>query len=222
MAECLVAGTRTPPWVRTTEPDDERWAQIRNGRTPPATSAVEKPGSAPRNAPLQAPVPVDLYSRGLWRDEVEAGNLYPVAVDVSSEITIERPVDVVSSFCVDPANVPDWYANIESVNWKTQPSLTTGSQIEFVARFLGRRLRYTYEVVEWVPGERFVMRTAEGPFPMETSYTWSPTGTSTTMRLRNHGEPSGFSKLVAPFMAPAIRRANRTDLRRLKLLLEAT
>jgi len=151
-----------------------------------------------------------------------SGNLYPVAVDVSSEITIERPVDVVSSFCVDPANVPDWYANIESVNWKTQPSLTTGSQIEFVARFLGRRLRYTYEVVEWVPGERFVMRTAEGPFPMETSYTWSPTGTSTTMRLRNHGEPSGFSKLVAPFMAPAIRRANRTDLRRLKLLLEAT
>ena len=118
--------------------------------------------------------------------------------------------------------MPDWYANIESVEWKTSPPLTSGSQIEFVARFLGRRLRYTYEVVEWVPGERFVMRTAEGPFPMETSYTWIPTGTSTTMRLRNRGEPRGFSRLVAPFMAPAMHCANRNDLRRLKSLLETT
>ena len=133
MAECLVAGTRTPPWVRTTEPDDERWAQIRNGRTPPATSAVEKPGSAPRNAPLQAPVPVDLYSRGLWRDEVEAGNLYPVAVDVSSEITIERPVDVVSSFCVDPGNVPDWQFRSHSAT-----ALTAGG---IIAAFFGVRRR---------------------------------------------------------------------------------
>ena len=53
--------------------------------------------------------------------------------------------------------------------------LAIGSRVAFVARFLGRRLAYTYEVRELVPGERFVMRTAEGPFPMETSYTWSDT-----------------------------------------------
>jgi uncharacterized membrane protein len=145
-----------------------------------------------------------------------------MTVDVSSEITIECPVDIVSNFAADPSNVPNWYVNIESVDWKTEPPLVAGSQIEFVARFLGRRLRYTYVVAELVPGERFVMRTAEGPFPMETTYTWTGTGASTTMHLRNRGDPSGFSKLVAPLMAPAIRRANRKDLRRLKSLLEAT
>ena len=112
--------------------------------------------------------------------------------------------------------------NIESVGWKTDPPLVVGSQIELVARFLGRRLRYTYEVAEWVPGERFVMRTAEGPFPMETTYTWTDGGASTTMHLRNRGDPAGFSRLVAPLMAPAMRRANRKDLQRLKSLLEAT
>ncbi len=94
-----------------------------------------------------------------------------MAVDVSTEIVIARPRAEVAEFASDPERVPLWYANIHSVEWKTEPPVRVGSQIAFVARFLGRRLAYTYEVVELVPGERFVMRTAEGPFPMETTYT---------------------------------------------------
>ena len=94
--------------------------------------------------------------------------------------------------------------------------------IGFVATFLGRRLVYTYEFVELVPNERLVMRTAEGPFPMETTYTWTPTTDGgTRMTLRNRGEPAGFSKLVAPFIATAMRRANRKDLAALRTILEA-
>jgi uncharacterized membrane protein len=144
-----------------------------------------------------------------------------VTVDVLTEITIDRPVADVASFAAEPSNVPQWYDNIDSVRWVTQPPLEVGSQMEFEARFLGRRLRYTYEVVEYVAKERFVMRTAEGPFPMETTYTWSPAGTGTRMTLRNRGEPSGFSKVAAPFMATAMKRANHKDLERLKALLEA-
>jgi hypothetical protein len=71
-------------------------------------------------------------------------------------------------------------------------------------------------------GERLVMRTAQGPFPMETTYTWqSPSEGSTRMTLRNRGEPSGFSKLAAPLMASAMRRANRKDLEQLKAVLES-
>jgi hypothetical protein len=91
----------------------------------------------------------------------------------------------------------------------------------FVARFLGRRLAYTYEIADLVPGERLVMRTADGPFAMETSYAWEDApGGGTRMRLRNRGEPDGFSRLVAPFMSTAMRRANGKDLRRLKEILE--
>ena len=95
-------------------------------------------------------------------------------VDVVTQTVIARPVDVVSAYAGDPSNAPDWYANIGSVDWKTPATGPLGSRIEFVARFLGRTLRYTYEVVEFVPGERLVMRTQQGPFPMETTYTWEP------------------------------------------------
>src|SRR5947199_5519753 len=144
-----------------------------------------------------------------------------MAVDVQTEIVIALSRDQVAGYAIDPSHAPEWYANIESVEWKTAPPLGVGSRLAFVARFLGRRLSYTYEIVDLVPGERLVMRTAEGPFPMETTYSWEAVGEgSTRMWLRNNGEPSGFSKVGAPVMAAAMRRANRKDLERLKALME--
>jgi hypothetical protein len=145
-----------------------------------------------------------------------------VAVDVRTEIVIARPRTEVAAFACDPDNAAEWYENIESVAWETPPPLSLGSRIAFIARFLGRRLGYTYEVVEWIPGERFVMRTAEGPFPMETTYTWEDSGDGTRMALRNRGKPAGFTKIAAPVMTRAMRRANRKDLARLKTLVESS
>jgi hypothetical protein len=145
-----------------------------------------------------------------------------MAVDVPTDITIDRPVDEVACFAADPDNAPIWYVNIAAAEWRTPRPLAVGSRITFVARFLGRRLEYTYAVTAYEPGRRLVMRTAEGPFPMETTYTWEAAGDrATRMVLRNRGEPRGFSRVFAPFMAAAMRRANRKDLALLKRLLES-
>jgi uncharacterized membrane protein len=147
--------------------------------------------------------------------------LVDVAVDVVSHIVIHRPCGEVAAYAADPSHAPDWYVNIASVEWLTPAPVRVGSRLAFVARFLGRRLAYTYEIVELVPGERLVMRTAQGPFPMETTYAWEPDGSERTrMTLRNRGEPRGFSALVAPFVSMAMRRANRKDLAALKARLE--
>ena len=142
-------------------------------------------------------------------------------VDVQTEIEIARPRAEVVAFASEPDNATAWYRNIKSIDWKTPKPLAVGSEVAFVAHFLGRRIAYTYEIRELVPGERLVMSTAEGPFAMQTTYTWSDTESGgTKMTLRNRGTPSGFAKIAAPLMTAAMRRANRADLARLKSILE--
>jgi uncharacterized membrane protein len=141
-------------------------------------------------------------------------------VDVEVAIVIKRPLADVAAYAGDPGNAPEWYVNIRSVEWRTDPPVAIGSQLDFVAQFLGKRLAYTYKVIELVPGERLVMRTADGPFPMQTTYMWSAVAGGTRMTLRNTGAPSGFSMLAAPILRRAMYGAMSKDLRRLKQLLE--
>lgn len=145
-----------------------------------------------------------------------------MGVDVVSEIEIARARDEVAAFAADPSNATAWYKNIKAVEWETPPPVAVGSMLRFRARFLGRTLEYTYEVRQIDPGRRFVMATAQGPFPMETTYAWDEAAPGRTqMTLRNRGEPSGFAAVTAPVMTLAMRRANEGDLRRLKALLES-
>lgn len=181
----------------------------RRARWTPSPSTVEasRPRTRCRGPSQGAPQPPERSAR--------------VSVDVRTEIVIERPRAEVAAYASDPDNATVWYANIKSVQWLSSKPLEVGSRVAFVAEFLGRRLAYTYEISELTP-ERFVMRTADGPFEMETTYAWTDTSSGgTRMTLRNRGNPSGFSRLVAPMMGAAMRRANRKDLRRLKDILES-
>ena len=143
-------------------------------------------------------------------------------VDVITQAVIDCDAAKVFKFIANPDNAPKWYVNIKAVEWETNPPATVGSRIAFVAQFLGRRLAYTYEIVELAQDKKLVMRTAQGPFPMETTYELTSEGNAKTlMRLRNRGGPKGFSSVFAPVMAMAIRRANNADLAMLKSIMEA-
>ena len=142
-------------------------------------------------------------------------------IDVLTEIRIAAPVAKVFEYASNPDNAPSWYVNIKSVEWKTPKPAQVGTRVSFVAYFLGRKLSYVYEFIELTTASKLVMRTSEGPFPMETIYTWHPIDDNTTkMALRNRGIPKGFSKLFAPFMQMMMRKANQKDLKRLKDILE--
>src|SRR3954451_6592770 len=144
-----------------------------------------------------------------------------MAVDVVCEREVPRPREEVAAYAADPDHTTEWYANIKAVEWETPRPLAVGSRLPVGARFLGRRLAYTYEIRELVPGERLVMSTAQGPFPMETTYEFADARDGATrMTLPTRAEPPGFKRVAAPLMARAMRRANEKDLARLKGILE--
>lgn len=143
------------------------------------------------------------------------------AIDVRTDIVIARPLERVAAFSAEPSNAPRWYVNIKSVEWQTSPPMQLGSRVAFVATFLGRRLVYTYEIVELINNARLVMRATGGALAMETTYEWfAESPHATRMTLRNRGDPSGFATLLAPLVRLAVRKQNRKDLARLKALLE--
>src|SRR5438874_2935866 len=122
-------------------------------------------------------------------------SLRSMPVDVETVIEIARPRAAVAAYACDPDNATAWYRNIKRVEWQISRPLAVGSRIAFEARFLGRSLVYTYQVRELQPGESMVMSTSGGPFAMETVYRFRDSGPGLTeMRLRNRGEPSGFSR----------------------------
>ena len=142
-------------------------------------------------------------------------------VDVQSEIVIDRPVPVVADYAADPSNAPEWYANIDSVEWETAPAADDRQRSR---SWPGSSAAGSRTPTRSPTASRRAARDGhqQGPFPMETTYTWTASGPGATrMTLRNRGEPAGFSKLTAPSMAAAMRRANRKDLANLKRILEA-
>ncbi|MEZ4849652.1 MAG: SRPBCC family protein [Bacteroidia bacterium] len=142
-------------------------------------------------------------------------------VNVFTEILINKPLETVASYAANPDNAPIWYVNIKSAEWQTPPPLQVGSQVAFKAQFMGKELAYTYEIVELIPQQKLVMRTAQGPFPMETTYTWEKIADNQTrMTLRNAGQPSGFGKILKPLMEMMMRKANMKDLENIKRILE--
>jgi uncharacterized membrane protein len=147
--------------------------------------------------------------------------LFTFMVDVQTEIAINKPVHVVAGYAMNPDHATEWYVNINSAEWLTPKPLAVGSKIAFKAKFLGRQLSYVYEITELVPGQKLVMKTADGPFPMETTYLFEEADNHTTrMQLRNRGNPSGFSKLFGPFMKTMMKKANKKDLKKIKEIIE--
>jgi uncharacterized protein YndB with AHSA1/START domain len=133
---------------------------------------------------------------------------------LETETIIDAPLEDVASYAADPSNATEWYENITSADWETPPPLRQGSRVAFAARWMGTRWEYTYEVVDFVPNERLVMRTDPGAFPMETTYTWQPLGDGKTrMTLRNRAPEGSEARR-------AMRRANEKDLENLRSILE--
>ena len=148
-----------------------------------------------------------------------------MAINVKAELLINKPKDEVAAYATDPVNDPVWISGMVESKMLTDPPLAQGSQVERVASFLGRRIQYILEVVDWEPGSRMGMHSIKGPFPMDVTYEFEEAPSEmvelgTLAKISVRGEASGFFKLASPLLAQAVKRSIGKDLKNLKEIME--
>jgi uncharacterized membrane protein len=144
-----------------------------------------------------------------------------MSTDVEVETIVERPRPEVARYAMDWRNDREWIGALSDVRLVTGEPFGVGSHVARVASFLGKRIEYVNEVVEFDPGARLVMQSVKAPFPMTVVYEFEDAGEGTRMRIRTQGDASGFYRVAGPMLARAVRRGIERDLRRLKQVLEA-
>ena len=144
-----------------------------------------------------------------------------MAIDVKVEVFIHRSREDVTSYAMNPDNDPVWISGIVEAKMLTDPPLGRGTQVSRVARFLGKRIEYVLEVVDYDPSSLMQMKSVKGPFPMEVFYQFEEADEATLARIRVQGEASGFFRIAGPIMARSVKKNITNDLKALKLLLES-
>ena len=143
-------------------------------------------------------------------------------VDVQVEVVINKSRGEVAAYAMDPKNDPIWISGIVEAKALTEPPMSLGTQVARLAKFLGKRIEYVLEVVEYEPNSLLAMKSVKGPFPMEVSYWFQESPGGTLAEIHVQGEASGFySKINGPVMSLAVKRNVTKDLKRLKKLLES-
>ncbi len=136
-------------------------------------------------------------------------------------VTIERPLEEVWEYVMDPANDPVWQGSVIEVRSGTDAPLRVGSEIEEVFQFLGRRFDVTFEVTEHEPMTRSAVKTSAGPVPMQGSYHFERVNGGTRFSIEGETDAHGLFKLAEPVFARIARRDWDTSCKVLKDVLES-
>ena len=134
-------------------------------------------------------------------------------------VEINRPIDEVFAYLDDPSKTPEWNSIVEEARPSETP-VRRGTTISSRARFLGRKIESTFEVVEHVPNKKVVQRT-EKPFPFTLTNVFEAAGKGTRVTAVFEGEPGGFFKLGEPILTRIAKKQFQAQVDTVKELLEA-
>lgn len=142
---------------------------------------------------------------------------------IDETVVVARSVDEVFDFLMIATNLPRWDSSMLECVQVGGGAVTAGTRYRGASKILGRRIEWTTEVVEFVPGVRAASQSVEGPLTFTVSYEVSASPAGTTVRYRLAAE-SGLGGAFGRAMEPIVQRAQtkvvRANLDTLASLLE--
>ena len=142
-------------------------------------------------------------------------------INIEVRISVSRPPDEVFAFISNFENNPKWQSGMQEAQFTSKGPLGVGSTYVQVAKFLGRRIESTFEVVEYVPNRLVKAASTSGSFPITFTRIVDSGMDGAVVSAIVEGDATGFFKLAEPLLARMVRRTVNADYRTLKALLES-
>lgn len=141
-------------------------------------------------------------------------------IEVTAAADVPRPAPELFAFVADMSNNPQWQRGQERCVWTSEPPIRVGSTYDQRARFLGREIVSSFEVVEFEPDRRIRIRTVGGSMPMDITREVEPLAEDRSrVRATIRGGPTGPLRLLDPITRRMVQRSVRGDYERLAALL---
>lgn len=152
---------------------------------------------------------------------VPMGETKMIEVRVSRDVG-QSPQEVFA-FWSDWTNNPSWQKGMESCTWTSEPPLRIGSTYDQVARFLGRPIISSFEVVEYEPDRKVRIKTTKSTLPLDITREVRPgPDGGTTLAAVIRGEPQGLMKRFEGLAQKMVERNVNADYDRLKAVFDGT
>ncbi len=142
---------------------------------------------------------------------------------IDETVVITRPARDVFDFLVLAGNMPRWDSSVLECVQVGDRAVSVGTRYRGASLVLGRRIEWTTQVVEFVPGVRMASKSMEGQLTFAVSYdvAASPAGTILRYRLAaESGLGGAFGRAIEPIVQRAQTKVVQANLGTLARLLE--
>ena len=142
--------------------------------------------------------------------------------EVKETIYIKRTPEDVHRFMMDTDNGLLWQSNLIEFELLGE-EYAKGSRLRGVSKVAGRKLAWEVEIAEHEVGTHGLMRSTDAPMEFTIEYTFAPVDDGTNMTFHQTVAELGgfFGKLADPLVVRLYQKDVRSNLEKLKELLEA-
>lgn len=141
-------------------------------------------------------------------------------IKVEHSAVINRPVNVVFDYVVDPNKESEWQEGVLEAGFSPGNAPGVGAEVFEKRKFMGREMISKFLVTEFEANKKFVGKVTEGPVKFEVSQTFEAQDGGTKVTIVIQGEPGGFFKLAEGMVRKQLQSQLASDFERAKKLLE--
>ncbi|MBN1482911.1 hypothetical protein EH223_13335 [candidate division KSB1 bacterium] len=141
-------------------------------------------------------------------------------IKVTVSIDIHRPAADIFSYISNFANNSKWQSGVTDAYFTTDPPVRRGSGYNQVARFFGRKIESSFEVIGYEPGRLIKAAGKTKPLSLAITRMIEQVVEGSKVTTIVEGDMIGLLKFAEPLLQKRLQRSIEKEHKKLKKLLE--